>query len=325
MGIVLGASLALVLAVPAWFLGRAVPVVGGPVFAILFGMIAAAWKRPAAFEPGLKFAAKQVLQAAIILLGFEMNLFRVLNVGGDSLLVMFGTLAAAFASAALASRLLRLSGNVAILIGVGTAICGGSAIAAAAPAIGADDDEVASSISTIFLFNVAAVFIFPPLGRLLGLSQAGFGLWAGTAVNDTSSVVAAAYSFGEEAGAYATIVKLTRTLFIIPVVLALSLRTVRRKPVSAERVRLARIFPWFVLGFLAAAVLGTAGVVPAVAGASLAKSGKFLITVAMAGVGLRTNLRRLLGSGWKPLLLGLACWCSVAVVSLLAQRATGRW
>lgn len=327
MRILGGLVLAAALAVPAWFLGRLVPIVGGPVFGILLGMLFASIRRPEGAEAGLRFASKQVLQWAIVLLGFGMDLQRVLSVGGESLFVMAFTLTAAFLSAALGARLLGLSGKTPVLIGVGTAICGGSAIAAAAPAIGADDEEVARSISTIFLFNVAAVFLFPALGHLVGLSQEGFGLWAGTAVNDTSSVVAAGYSYGELAGSYATVVKLTRTLFIIPTVLILSLRTLRAKETEAGagKVRLAAIFPWFVLGFLAATIVGTFVPMPEALPRFLSEAGKFLIVLAMASIGLRTRLPTLLASGWRPLALGLICWFSVAASSLLAQALSGRW
>ena len=206
-----GFFLVIAIAIPAWIAGTFVPLIGGPVFGILLGMLLAFWKRPKAFDAGIKFSAKKILQGAIILLGFEMNLHHVFTVGSQSLLIMVFTLSAAFITAWLVGRYLQLAGNTSILIGVGTAICGGSAIAATAPVISANDKEVAYSISTIFLFNIAAVFIFPFAGHLMGMSDIGFGMWAGTAINDTSSVVAAGYSYSTAAGNFATIVKLTRT------------------------------------------------------------------------------------------------------------------
>lgn len=324
-----GIGLALVVAGPSWFLGRALPVVGGPVFGILLGMLIALQPRPKNFEPGLKFTTKKILQAAIILLGFEMNLSSVFAVGLESLLVMAFTLTAAFLTAWGVSRALSLSGKVPVLIGVGTAICGGSAIAATAPVIGADDDEVARSISTIFLFNVLAVFIFPPLGRALGLSDTGFGLWAGTAVNDTSSVVATGLAFSDPALKYATIVKLTRTLLIVPIVLALAVYTARKSAAAGtsggKPVDFVKIFPWFVVGFLAASVLRSSGLVDAEVARFLATAGKFCIVMAMAAIGLNTKLKSLIASGWKPIALGLSCWAAVALTSLLAQFLSGRW
>jgi uncharacterized integral membrane protein (TIGR00698 family) len=322
--------LALAVAAPAWFLGKTLPLVGGPVFGILIGILIALQPRPAVFEAGLKFTTKKILQAAIILLGFEMNLSNVLVVGGESLAVMAFTLAAAFLTAWFLARALPLSGKTPVLIGVGTAICGGSAIAAAAPVIGADDDEVARSISTIFLFNVLAVFLFPPIGRALGLSDTGFGLWAGTAVNDTSSVVATGLAYSDAALTYATIVKLTRTLLIIPIVLFLAFYTARKSAIAGaasngKPVSIVKIFPWFVIGFLLAAVLRTVSAVSAEAAHALAQLGKFCIVMAMAAIGLNTRIGKLAASGWKPIVLGLSCWFAVAATSLIAQLITGRW
>ncbi len=327
-----GLVLSLAVAIPAWFAGRAVPVIGGAVFAIAFGLGIGLFYRPARAAPGIRFASKKVLQWAIILLGFEMNIRNVLAVGSESLLVMLFTLTAAFAVAAVMWRVLAVPGNQAVLIGVGTCICGGSAIAATAPVIGADDRDVAQSVSTIFLFNVIAVFLFPALGRTLGLSDHGFGVWAGTAVNDTSSVVATASAWSEATGrgdalALATVVKLTRTLLIIPITLILagyvSLRGRREGAKAGGTFRFAKIFPWFVLGFLAAAILNSLGWVPPVAARDLTKTGKFLIVVAMAAIGLSTDAKRLVASGWRPIALGLACWIAVALTSLAAQGMLG--
>jgi uncharacterized integral membrane protein (TIGR00698 family) len=250
-------------------------------------------------------------------------------VGAASLAVMIFTLAAAFLTAWGVSRGISLSGKAPVLIGVGTAICGGSAIAATAPVIGADDEETARAISTIFLFNVAAVFLFPPLGRLLGLSDAGFGLWAGTAVNDTSSVVATGLAFSDAALKYATIVKLTRTLLIIPIVLTLAFyaagKSARSGAAAGTRVRIVKIFPWFVLGFLAASVLRSISLPDAETARILVRIGKFLIVAAMSAIGLNTRIDKLVASGWKPLFLGLCCWAAVASTSLLAQFLSGRW
>ncbi len=319
-----GIVLALAIAIPAWLLGNAVPLIGGPVFAILLGIFFAGWKRPPICESGLRFSAKKILQYSIILLGFEMNLYNVLHVGSQSLLIMLFTLSAAFLTAWLVGRALQLKGNTSILIGVGTAICGGSAIAATAPVIAANDKEVAYSISTIFLFNIAAVFIFPFTGHLLGLSDAGFGMWAGTAINDTSSVVAAAYSYSDAAGSYATIVKLTRTLMIVPVTLALALYTARQTR-DQGAFRLSKVFPLFVLGFLAASIISSSGILPENLSHALAQSGKFCIALAMAAIGLNTHLRQLVRNGVKPLLLGLSCWAAVALVSLLVQHQLNLW
>ena len=315
----LGVLLTIVLAVPAWVLGRIIPIIGAPVFSILIGMLLSFVKRPYYLEEGIRVSSKKILQYSIIFLGFSLDLGLVARVGAQSLAVMLFTLAAAFLTAHFVGKSLALDANTKILIGVGTSICGGSAIAATAPVIEADDKEVAFAISTIFLFNIVAVFLFPALGHLFGMSDDRFGLWAGTAINDTSSVVAAAFSYSDEAGRYATVVKLTRTLMIVPITLFLALARKRGSGGKGGRIRFARIFPWFVLGFLAASLSRTAGILPDRICSLLNETGKFGICAAMAAIGLNTKPRRLVENGIRPILLGLACWAAVALVSLAVQ------
>ncbi len=317
-----GILLAAAVAVPAWWIGKQFPVVGSPVLGILFGMLLAFWKRPEKLNPGISYTSKKLLQYSIILLGFDMNLFHVFEVGKQTLVLMAFTLTAAFLAAYALTKLLKVERNTGILIGVGTAICGGSAIAATAPVIEAGDEDVARSISTIFLFNVIAAFLFPALGHMMHMTDQSFGLWAGTAVNDTSSVVAAGYTFSSAAGNLAVIVKLTRTLMIVPVTLALALYTSRKKAQSGGAgYRLSAIFPWFVLGFLAASVVSTFLPIPAGFSQALVQIGKFMIVMAMVSIGLNTNLVKLIKNGWKPILMGLGCWAILAVTSLLVQYA----
>lgn len=309
-------------AIPAFYLGQRFPLVGGPVFGILFGIAAAGFKRPPALAEGISFTGQKVLQYSIILLGFEMNLFYVLEVGAKSFSVMVFTLLAAFVVAYYAGALLKLDRKTASLIGAGTAICGGSAIAAVAPIIDAQDKDIVFSVSTIFLFNVIAVFLFPFLGHFWGLSDPGFGMWAGTAINDTSSVVAAGYSYSEAAGGYATIVKLTRALMIVPVCLGFAFFAAWRQDKKSP-LKMRRIIPWFIVWFAAASVINTAGVLPAAVTQFFGGAGKFAIILAMSAIGLNTNIRSLVKNGLRPIILGLACWFAVASVSLLIQHLTG--
>lgn len=324
------------IAIPAWLLGMKFPIIGGPVFGILLGMILALLKRPAKLDKGIKFTSKYILQYSIILLGFEMNLFNVIKVGGQSLLVMLFTLTASFITAYFVGKAMKIDSNTTTLIGVGTSICGGSAIAATAPVIRAKDEDVAQAISTIFLFNIIAVFIFPPLGHMLGLSDTGFGMWAGTAINDTSSVVAAGASWSSGAGnntalAFATIVKLTRTLMIVPITLVLAIYTARKisraqalgSDDADNNFSFVKVFPWFVLGFVLTAILNTFLPIPASVSETLVAIGKFMIIMAMTAIGLNTNLKKLLTNGLKPICLGLCCWFVVAVVSLVVQHFIG--
>lgn len=325
-----GIILCIAIATPAWFFGKSFPLIGAPVFGILFGMALA--KKSPNFEHGIKFTSKKILQYSIILLGFEMNLFNVLRIGSQSLYIMLFTLSAAFLTAFFLGKTFKLEGKMTTLIGVGTCICGGSAIAATAPVIQAKDEDVAHSISTIFLFNIIAVFIFPALGHILGMTDKGFGMWAGTAINDTSSVVAAATAWSTAAGnntalAFATIVKLTRTLLIVPVTLVLAVYTAKksRAESSTSAFKFSRIFPWFVLWFVFASIINTFAGIPAQVSHSLVGIGKFMITMAMVAIGLNTNMVKLVKNGLKPIFLGLCCWFAVAATSLAVQAFSNIW
>jgi uncharacterized integral membrane protein (TIGR00698 family) len=227
-----GLSVTAGIAVVATLLGGLVPVVGAPVIGILCGIVIALVIRPAAcLKPGMAFTSKRVLQGSIVVLGSGLSLGQVLSTGGRSLPVLLGTLVVALAMAWLVGRMLGLRADLRTLIGVGTAICGASAIAATDAVINADEADVSYAIATIFTFNVVAVLLYPSLGHAFGFSQHTFGLWAGTAINDLSSVVAASTTYGHAAASYGVIVKLTRTLAIIPICLGLA--TVRGRSLSS--------------------------------------------------------------------------------------------
>ncbi len=324
-----GMLVVVAIAVVATYLGSLVPLVGGPVFGIALGAaIAAFLPTDGAIRAAAAFAGKRVLQVSIVVLGSGLSLAQVAQVGISSLPVMLGTLAVALGGAWLFGRLLGVTGNIRTLIGVGTGICGASAIAATTAVIGAADAEVAYAIGTIFTFNIAAVLLFPTLGHLLGLSQHAFGLWAGTAINDTSSVVAAAFTYGAAAGAYGLVVKLTRTLMIIPITVVLSAMTARRdasETGTTQRLRVPwkRLVPLFLVGFIAASAANSLGLIPVAWHPVLTASASFMITVALTGIGLTTRLATLRAAGLRPLLLGGILWVLVAISSLLLQWATG--
>ena len=332
-----GVLFALVIAVPAWLLGKQFEVVGGPVFAILLGMVLALLvpaEKGESLAAGIKFTSKKVLQYAVILLGFGLNLAQIAQVGMTSLPIIVSTIATSLVVSYVLCRALNIPGKISTLIGVGSSICGGSAIAATAPVIEADDEEVAQAISVIFLFNVIAALVFPTLGGALGLTSEGFGLFAGTAVNDTSSVTAAAAAWdGMHPGANtldaATIVKLTRTLAIIPITLALAfwqLRQARRAGGEARSTfSLRRAFPTFIVFFVLASVVTTVFSLPAAVTAPIKELSKFLIVMAMAAIGFNTDLVKLVRTGGKPILMGLCCWVAIACVSLGMQRVLGIW
>lgn len=332
-----GLLLCLVLAIPSWFLGRLLPVIGGPVFAILFGMILSMLlKKRARYQAGIAFTSKKILQYAVILLGFGLNLSEIAKVGARSLPIICATITTSLVVAFLLHKWLRVPNNISVLVGVGSSICGGSAIAATAPVVGADDEEIAQSISVIFLFNILAALLFPSFGGLLGMSNEGFGLFAGTAINDTSSVTAAASTWDTLHGTngavleYATIVKLTRTLAIIPITLVLAVyRTWQAKRggnATSGSFDIKKIFPFFILFFVLASVITT---VCSVAGVDASvfqpfkELSKFFIILAMAAIGLNTNLVKLVKSGGKPIFMGACCWVAITGVSLLMQHMQG--
>lgn len=321
-----GIGLTLALAFIAQIAGDFFPVIGAPIIGIVLGVIYRnVFNVPAVLLPGIAFSSKKILQWSIIALGFGLNLKQVLKTGTESLAVTLVTLVAAFFSVWLMGRLLRITPKLKLLIGVGTAICGGSAIAAVTSIVKSDEHETSLSISTIFLFNVLAVLIFPFLGHILGLSDYGFGMWAGTAINDTSSVVVAAYSYSEQAGDFATIVKLTRVTLIIPICLFLvfyQLWVLRKQ--KAQNFSLYRIFPWFVLWFLVASGIRTLDWLPHITLPYLNMAAKFMIVVALTAIGLLSDLAKMFAVGIRPMMLGLVTWLTVAVSSLLIQVLTGQ-
>ncbi len=336
-------------------MGEYVPLVGSAVpGAVIGAVIAIAVKPGARLAPGLKWASTFVLQCSVVLLGAQLSIGEAARVGVSSLPVMLGTLAICLGAAWLYGRLLGVPGDLRTLIGVGTGICGGSAIAAVSPVIEAASTDVAYAISTIFLFNIAAVLAFPLLGHALGMSQQSFGLFAGTAVNDTSSVVATATTYGAAATSHAVVVKLVRTLMIIPICLGLAALTARkrrpaaspppsrargrrrhtarpgaRRPAAAPAParmsprRVLKLVPWFLIGFVLVAAVNSAGVIPAGAHAPLQHASVFLVAVALSAIGLSTNVAALRKAGHRPLLLGALLWITVAAASLGLQALTG--
>lgn len=327
------------IAVPAWLLGKAFPIIGGPVLSILFGMlIALFWSEKGKAAAGIKWTSKIILQTAVVLLGFGLNLGVIFETGKQSLPIIVCTISTSLLLAWALHKALRVPSDTAILVGVGSSICGGSAIAATAPVIGADDNEVAQSISVIFFFNVLAAIFFPMLGSAIGFdTSAGdaFGIFAGTAINDTSSVTAAAstwdsmWNLGSETLHKAVTVKLTRTLAIIPITLVLAIVRAKKSAKDsgkAEGFSLKRAFPMFILYFVIASVITTVCIQAGIdAGffAPLKELSKFFIIMAMAAIGLNSNVVQLVKSGGRPLLLGGCCWLGITAVSLVMQHVMG--
>ena len=331
-----GIALTAVLAVVAMFISSWIPyhLISGSVFALLIGMLLNPLvARYAVFRGGIKLVSKQVLRLAIILMGLTLSFSQVLQVGGFSLIVMSFTLLAAFGGGYLLGKLFGMDWKLSSLISAGTGICGGSAIAAIAPTIEAEDRDIAYAISATFLFDVLMVILFPIAGRFFGMSDMGYGLWAGTAVNDTSSVVAAGYAFSDAAGAFSVIVKLTRTLSIIPVVLIFSLinERIKRKQAVADgavvqhrKVNIRKIFPYFILLFLLMVAIKSTGLVPESVSSGVSSLSKFLMVMALGAIGLKTNFREVSRSGFKPMLHGFLISALVVVVSFTVQMFLGQ-
>ncbi len=330
-----GILLCLIISIPCWFLGKKFEVIGGPVFAILAGMIITLFiKEKGELQAGITFTSKKILQYAVILLGFGLNLSTIAKVGSQSLPIILSTITTSLVIAFILCKIMHIPSKISTLVGVGSSICGGSAIAATAPVIGAEDEEVAQAISVIFLFNVIAALIFPTMGKMLGLTDSGFALFAGTAVNDTSSVTAAASAWEGMTGAKnvldsATIVKLTRTLAIIPITLVLAFIRTRKEKSSGSSVSLKKIFPFFILWFVAASIITTVATtlfkVDANVFSIFKTLSKFFIVMAMSAIGLNTNIVKLVKTGGKPIFMGFCCWIGIACVSLLMQHILGIW
>jgi uncharacterized integral membrane protein (TIGR00698 family) len=321
-----GALLVAGVAVIATLVGGVVPVVGAPVVAVALGLAVAVVRRPApALRPGIGFASKRVLQASVVVLGFGLPLGQVAAGGLRSLPVLVGTLVVALVAAWGAARLLGVRGDAGVLVGVGTAICGASAIAAADAVIDADEADVGYAIATIFTFNIVAVLAYPSLGHALGLGQHAFGLWAGTAINDLSSVVAASTVYGHAAAATGVVVKLTRTLAILPICLGLAALRGRRRgaPGAGARLPLRRIVPLFIPAFVLAAGADTLGLVPTGWHHGLSDASTWMITAALAAVGLSVDRRRIRRAGLRPLALGAVLWATVGLTSLGLQALSG--
>ena len=329
-----GLLLCLAIASLAWLLGYQLPLIGAPVFGIFIGMLVALWHKNRQYtQAGIAFSAKLVLQAAVVLLGFGLNLKQVLAVGSQSLPIIIATISTALLLIFPLTKWLHLDRHLAILVGVGSAICGGSAIAATAPVIKAKEEQVAQAISVIFLFNILAALIFPALGHYLGLSNEGIALFAGTAVNDTSSVTATATAWDNLYHANtldgATIVKLTRTLAIIPVTLFLSLYgvTFQQKAAALEHrpFHVKQVFPTFILYFILASLITTTLPLPTGIITGLKTLSKFFIVIAMSAIGLNTNLTSLIKKGGTAIIMGGICWLAITCVSLLMQKILGLW
>ena len=328
-----GLLLSACVAVVSMFISSFIPgdVIGATVMALLVGMLLnPIFSRYKQFDVGISYTGKVVLRIGIVLMGVNMNFSEVLNVGKYSLFVMIFTMATAFGAGNLIGKMFGMNWKLTNLLSVSTAICGGSAVAAVGPVIKAKDKDVAYAISSTFIFDILTVVVIPWIGISLGMSSMGYGLWVGTAVNDTSSVVAAGYAFSDFAGNTAVIVKLTRTLFIIPYVLIFSVITERLEAKSegvhgCKTINLKKIFPYFIILFLVVVALRSTGIIPNTLIPAVSITSKFCMVMALSAIGLKTSFRDLRDIGFKPMILGFIVDTLVVFVSIGVQIATGRF
>lgn len=336
-----GITISAVIALCAYALNSLLPgdIIGPSVLALLLGMaLNPLVSRLAFMDGGIAFTSKKILKLGIVLMGVSLSFTQVMNVGKYALIVMAFTLVTAFGIGNLVGRMFRMDWKLTNLLSVSTAICGGSAVAAVGPVINARNSDIAYAISATFIFDIITVILFPVIGRALGMDDMGYGLWTGTAVNDTSSVVAVGYGFSDIAGGYAVIVKLTRTLLIIPVVLIFSFINERVSPADAgpgnvgltdagptdagqddrkgRRLDLKKIFPWFILFFLGMVALKSTGILPETAVKDISLLSKFFMAMALGAIGLRTSFSEIAHSGFKPMILGLTIDTLVVFVAL---------
>jgi uncharacterized integral membrane protein (TIGR00698 family) len=323
-----GIILTLIIAFIAQVLEAVLPVefIGASVLALFLGVLFNYFRpiKDSSTQSGVTFASKRVLKLAIILLGASLNIATILETGQITLIVMVFTFLVAFGGGHLLSKLFGIDWKLSSLISSGTAICGGTAIASVSPIIDAEDHQISYAMSSVFLFDMVMIILFPLFGQWLGMSDISYGLWAGTAINDTSSVVAAGYAFSEAAGDFATMVKLTRTLAIIPTVIIFSfiqIRALKKEAVTENgqtnvNIDLKKVFPWFILGFLAMALLNSLGFIPVSISQLFKDLSRFLIVIALAAIGLKTDLNEMKHSGITPILHGFLVSSLVIITSL---------
>ncbi|MGY4105752.1 YeiH family protein [Ignavigranum ruoffiae] len=322
-----GISIALLFAIIAKFLESLLPIplVSASVIALFLGILFNYFrKKQDILDAGIRFTSKRLLKFAIVLLGASLNITTIFNVGKLSLSVLFFTLFTCFGGGYFIGKFLGLDWKLSNLISAGTGICGGSAIAAIAPVIDADDLDIAYALSATFIFDMFMIIAFPIMGRYLNLSNLAYGLWTGTAVNDTSSVVAAGYAFSEAAGDFATTVKLTRTLVIIPTVVVFSIIQRRiTKNQNPQSINVSPSFPWFIIGFLVMAFLNSLGFIPYYISNFLKVLSKFLMVAALASIGLNTSAKEMKQAGFAPMLHGFIISTLVIVVAILVEYSLG--
>ena len=328
---VLGLAICFAVAGLSVLIETAIPgdLLGASIIALFMGTIINSFFHPAWIKPALKFTSKKILKVAIILLGASLSVNTILSVGKMTFFVMIFTFAMCFGGGYFVRKIFGLNWKLGNLISAGTGICGGSAIAAIAPVIDAEDKDIAFAMSSTFLFDMVMVALYPLMGKALGMSDIAYGIWAGTSVNDTASVVASGYAFSEAAGDFATMVKLTRTIAIIPTVLVFAYigTRIKQKELKAanngQKVNLMNIIPWFIGGFLLLAILNSIGVIPTEVSALMKGTSRFLMVSALAAIGLSTSITDFRKAGLSPMFYGITIDTLVPLTALVVIFCMG--
>ena len=328
---VLGIAICFAVAALSTFAEKLIPgeLLGASIIALFMGTIINSFFHPKWIEPALKFTSKKVLKAAIILLGASLSVSTILSVGKMTFFVMIFTFAMCFGGGYFIRKFFGLNWKLSNLISAGTGICGGSAIAAIAPVIDADDKDIAFAMSSTFLFDMVMIALYPLMGKALGMSDIAYGIWAGTSVNDTASVVASGYAFSEIAGDFATMVKLTRTIAIIPTALVFAYIGTRIKQKemktanNGQKVNMMKIIPWFIGVFLLLAIINSVGLIPAQVSAVMKTASKFLMVSALAAIGLGTSITDFKKAGLAPMFYGITIDTLVTLTALIVIWCMG--
>ncbi len=328
---ILGVAICMVVAILSIILERVIPgeLLGSSIIALFMGTIINSFFHPNWIKPALKFTSKRILKAAIVLLGASLSIGTIMTVGRMTFFVMIFTFAMCFGGGFFVRKLFGLNWKLSNLISAGTGICGGSAVAAIAPVIDADDKDIAFALSSTFLFDMVMVALYPIMGKFLGMTDIAYGIWAGTSVNDTASVVASGYAFSEAAGDFATMVKLTRTIAIIPTVLVFAYIGTRIKQKELQtvgegkKVSIMKIIPWFIGGFLLLAIANSVGLIPLGVSNIMKTLSKFLMVSALAAIGLGTSLADFKKAGLSPMFYGITIDTLVTLTALIVIWCMG--
>lgn len=273
-------------------------------------------------QPGITFALKKILRLAIVLLGLQLSLGEVAQVGVRGAAIVTLALVCTFLFTEFAGRRLGVNAKLARLIAAGTSICGASAVIATNVVTEGRDEDVAYAVAMVTVFGTISMFAYPLLPALLHLSPHAFGVWAGSSIHEIAQVVAATFQDGKGAGEFGTISKLTRIALLAPVVIVLGTMGAMRERANGARFDVRRVqVPWFVLGFVAVIVVNSLGLVPSGLREALVWIDGFLLAVSLAAMGLETSLANLRREGLKPLLLGTAAWLFISSFSLLLVKA----